>query len=88
MYRFRSAKQRSSRVAPFVPADMGATASFPDRKHAERAANVDIGVLRTWAVKSVTFSSASELTTWGHPRARHQSSDEARARRTSARCAH
>jgi len=42
-----------------------------DPRHAnkplsERAANVDIGAMRTWAVKAVTFSSA--LRSWGHPR--------------------
>ena len=34
--------------------------------HNAQAANVDIGVIRTWSVKCVLFS--SELRTWGHPR--------------------
>lgn len=37
-----------------------------EEKHAARAKNVDIGVLRTWSVRSVVFSGS--LTTWGHPR--------------------
>jgi len=35
-------------------------------KHSQRELNVDVGVLRTWAVKEVTFK--PDLRSWGHPR--------------------
>jgi hypothetical protein len=35
-------------------------------KHERRCKNIDIGVLQTWAVKTVDFS--ADRTSWGHPR--------------------
>ena len=35
-------------------------------RHTRGEANVDVGVLKTWAVKQVTFN--NELRSWGHPK--------------------